>query len=104
MERIESLAVGDQVEFFHDDGLYTVQASNDRFSIMTCGEWYTIIDWNKRIRGPNNLCFNLYEYSEQEGVDDCMADLMNPDENVEVSRRNSIDLDIVRLVSRSVHS
>ncbi len=78
------------------DADYTIKAYDGRYAIATkpCPEhetvWYSIIDFEEGIRGQNNLVFNMYDYTEQEDIDKCLADLQSG--KIEISRRNRVNL------------
>ena len=78
------------------DADYTVKALNGRFAICTkpCPEhdtvWYSIIDFDEGIRGQNNYVFNIYDYSKQEDIEQCLADLQSG--KTEISRRRRVNL------------
>lgn len=92
------LAVGDKVKFEAEKGAYTVKARSARFAICTKPfnlkrtVIYTIVDFERDVRGTNNLVFNVYDYAKQEDVDACLRDLEAGE--VEVSYRNCVELDI----------
>lgn len=53
---------------------------------------YTIIDIDKNIRGPHNLVFNLYDFYRSTDQKKLIEGLINS--SIEISKRNSIELDI----------
>lgn len=95
------MKVGSKIYFDREKQPYTVKALNDRYVICTKPYnfkrtvWYTIIDLEEQIRGTNNLVFNMYDYKSQEGIDECMKDLLSGE--VEISHRNRVDLNIIRI-------
>lgn len=80
---------------------YTAKAVNDRFIIMTKPfnpkntVLYTIVDKKNEVRSTNNLVFNMYDYKVQEDIDECLKDLESGE--TELSRRNMVKLDIVKI-------
>jgi hypothetical protein len=54
-----------RIKFNEEKSAYTVRASNDRFAICTKPfalkktVFYTVIDWEKGIRGTENLIFGM---------------------------------------------
>ncbi|WPV66305.1 hypothetical protein [Chitinophaga sp. LS1] len=98
---INSAEPGDKIIFAPWKRAYTIKARNERFIICTQPfnfhhtVFYTIIDMERGVMGPNNLVFNMYDYAKQEDIDQCLLDLINPEETVEVSYRKSVALDIV---------
>ena len=98
-ERIE-LKVGDRIWFEGEVKPYRVKAACDRFAICTkpfnlmhCA-LYTIIDWERMVRGRNNLIFNSYDYMVPDDINECLLDLQSGE--IEVSRRNKVPLEITR--------
>jgi len=68
----EKIKVGTKIKFAEEKQRYTVQCCNDRFVICTkplnCMKTvlYTIIDFQKNIRGTENLIFGMgFETIEQ---------------------------------------
>lgn len=96
------IKVKDKVYFKSEKRPYTIKAFDGRYAICTKPYnpkrtvMYTIIDFKEAKRGPNNLVFNMYDYKIQEDIDQCLADLK--DGVIELSKRNSIDLDILKVV------
>ncbi len=104
------LEVGDRVKFYKTK-FYTVRASNKFFAVCTQplnmitrlgGKkykhektvLYTIIDWNERIRGTENLIFGFGAETDED-CKEMLARLTNGDS--EVSHRNRVDLDIEKI-------
>lgn len=80
------MKVGEKIYFEEEKRPYTIQARNERYMICTKPfaarktVIYTIVDFEKEERGPDNLIFGLpYETKEQ---------------IIEISRRRSIPLRI----------
>jgi hypothetical protein len=102
---IQGITVGSKVYFSREKRPYTVKACDERFAICTKPfnprktVLYTIIDAEQGVRGTNNLVFNIYNYAKQEDIDQCLRDLNNAEECVEVSHRNRVALDIVKVVT-----
>ncbi|HEX7313274.1 MAG TPA: hypothetical protein VF297_05110 [Pyrinomonadaceae bacterium] len=94
------LSVGAKVKFEAEKGPYTVKACSERYAICTKPfnpkrtVIYTIVDFERDVRGRNNLVFNVYDYAAQADIDKCLRDLEDPQSVVEVSHRNCVDLDI----------
>ena len=53
---------------------------------------YTIIDIHNKKRGSHNLVFNVYDFSDDSSIESLMSDLEKNE--VELSRRNMVDLEI----------
>jgi hypothetical protein len=103
-DTLPKLKVGDLIDFFEDDdNTYSVKACDERFVICTCPHetmdtvWYTIIDFERDVRGETNLVFNLYDFTDQAKIDECLRDLQNGE--IEVSSRRCIDLDIWKITN-----
>lgn len=93
------LAVGDRIKFAEERQRYTVRAvsADGRFAICTKPfnprhtVLYSIIDFKRDVRGPDNLIFSSgYETDEQIASN---MRLLESDE-IEVSYRRSIPLSI----------
>jgi hypothetical protein len=94
------IPVGSKIKFKEEKQGYTVQASNVAFAICTKPfnakktVLYTVIDWNKNIRGRENLIFGM----GAETRDQCneMLERLTQGES-EVSGRHFIPLNIEKL-------
>jgi hypothetical protein len=92
-----------RVYFSREKRPYTVKACDNRYAICTKPfnplktVLYTIIDAEQGVRGTNNLVFNIYDYKKQEDIEECLKDLSGGE--VEVSHRNRVALDIVKVVT-----
>ena len=86
---------GDEIEFESVEEIFDVRAANERFAVCVSGTYHTIIDWEREVRGPNNLIFQPYQYSDQEDCNMCLIHLMSGE--CEVSRRNEVSLDILTI-------
>lgn len=92
-------SIGTKIKFASEKQRYTVQASSDRFTICTKPfnarktYLYTIIDWKRKVRGPDNLVFGSFEpYNTRDGA---LANLLMLEEGkMEVSYRRYKNLDI----------
>ena len=97
------IKVGNKIKFEREKQRYTVQACNDRFIICTKPfnarktVLYTIIDFERNERGPDNLVFCFgYETKKQ-----CKENLKMLQENeMEVSYRRCIPLDIEKIYEK----
>lgn len=103
IEYCKNLKVGDKIKFASEKRKYTVKAKDDRYLICTKPfnvqktVLYTIIDLERLVRGINNMVFNSYDYTIQEDIDECLVDLQQHNNGLEVSHRNCIKLDIEML-------
>lgn len=101
----EQIKQGSRVYFEREKRPYTVKACDGHYAICTKPfaakktVMYTIIDLKEGIRGTNNMVFNPYDYAVQEDIDKCLSDLSSPEECLEVSYRNRVPLDIVKVVN-----
>lgn len=87
---------GDKVKFANEAKAYTVRCANDRFAICTKPfnakrtVLYTIIDFQERRRGPENLIFGMGAETDEQ-CEAMLARLVSGE--TAVSRRHGIDLD-----------
>lgn len=93
------MKIGEKIKFKEEKQRYTVQACNERFAICTkpfnCRKTvlYTIIDFQRNVRGRDNLVFGFYEGYETRGsCETALKELMNNE--MEVSYRHFIPLNI----------
>lgn len=109
-EKIKKIfKLGNSVTFTEEPkGPYRVKAVCQRYAILTKPYnpqrtvIYTIVDKLHKIRGPNNLIFNMYDYKIQEDIDQCLKDL-NVGRNglaVSIKRKRGIDLNILTYESK----
>lgn len=119
----QDLEIGQRVKLAYGSNttrLWDVRALDDRFVILTRqrpfkpkGESeYTIIDWERGVRGPCNLIGQGWDIDEPNGPEDLLRALNNQleiwrrldageksvsinDYAVEVSHRNNVPVDIV---------
>lgn len=95
--------LGAKIWFAGERQGYTVKACDSRYAICTKPfnslrtVLYTIVDFKEGIRGRNNLIFNIYDYKKQEDIDQCLDDLNNPVDGVQVSHRHHVALLIVKI-------
>ena len=96
-DRARLLPVGAKVRFAGERRRYTVRAANERFAICTKpfaavhGALYTIIDFDQKIRGRENLIFCLGFITDeqcQEALERLSAG------ETEISHRHYVALDI----------
>lgn len=120
------LGLSDRVKFAGDSKWWTVRATDDeRFVILTRPEpfqpkgtsVYTIIDWERGVRGPCNLIGQGWDVDEPNGCEDLLRALhyklevsarLNAGEEsvaldepaVEVSYRNNVPIEILEVKAR----
>lgn len=91
------MQVGDKIKVCREVQRYTVQAFDDRYIVMTKPfnaqktYLYSIIDREKKWRGPIGLVFGLPFHVDTPAGAQELLELMN-DEGFQVSRRRGVDL------------
>lgn len=101
MEEMDySFFVNQRIWFAGEKKPYRVRACDERFSVCTKPMnllktvMYTIVDLGRGIRGTENLVFCM-GFEDDEDCNDALKRLQSGES--EVSRRNFVALDIVRL-------
>lgn len=96
------LKKGDQIKFRQEKHKYKVLKANKRFAIcikpfnVRKTYLYTIIDFEKKICGPENLIFNCTDLQTQRGVREMFVRLARG--KSEISYRRQAPLDIEKIV------
>ncbi len=101
------LQKGQRVWFDDDKKSYKVREANDMFAICTkpynfkpkCVV-YTIVDFERGVRGTDNLVFGLYDYYSDEDCKRAFNELNNG--GLGVSRRNYVELRIAKIAAISL--
>lgn len=95
---------GDSVWFSTSKKSFKVRECNDRFAICTQlfnlrpkTVLYTIIDFDRDVRGEDNLIFTVYDYYSDEDCKQAMEDLMSGEIEVSYKRNKNTILDIVKV-------
>ena len=95
---------GDSVWFSTSKKSFKVRECNDRFAICTQPfnlrpktVVYTIIDFDRDVRGEDNLIFTVYDYYSDEDCKQAMEDLMSGEIEVSYKRNKNTILDIVKV-------
>ena len=95
---------GDSVWFSASKKSFKVRECNDRFAICTQPfnlqpktVIYTIIDFDRNVRGEDNLIFTVYDYYSDEDCKQAMEDLMSGEIEVSYKRNKNTILDIVKV-------
>ena len=95
---------GDSVWFSTSKKSFKVRECNDRFAICTQPfnlrpktVLYTIIDFDRDVRGEDNLIFSVYDYYSDEDCKQAMEDLMSGEIEVSYKRNKNTILDIVKV-------
>lgn len=94
----------DRVWFSSNKKSFKVRECNDRFAICTQPYnfkpntvIYTIIDFDRHVRGLDNLIFTVYDYYSDEDCKQAMEDLMSGEIEVSWKTDKNVSLDIVRI-------
>ena len=95
---------GDSVWFSTSKKSFKVRECNDRFAICTQPfnlrpktVLYTIIDFDRDVRGEDNLIFSVYDYYSDEDCKQAMEDLISGEIEVSYKRNKNTILDIVKV-------
>ena len=98
------LKKGDSVWFAASKKSFQVRECNERFAICTQPYnfrpetvIYTIIDFERNVRGMDNLVFGIYDYYSDEDCKLAMEDLIHGDMEVSLKSSKNVALDIVRI-------
>ena len=98
------LKKGDSVWFAASNKSFRVRECNERFAICTQPYnfrpetvVYTIIDFERGVRGMDNLVFGIYDYYSDEDCYQAMEDLLHGDMEVSWRSNKNVSLDIVRV-------
>lgn len=103
--KTKTMQTGTRVKLAHGSrtrNWWTVRASDERFVILNRqapfapkGDLeYTIIDWERGVRGPCNLIGQGWDTSTAQGCDDLMRWLYK---DVEVSYRNNVPAEVTEI-------
>ena len=101
MPKPKMIKVGDKIKFKKEKQRYTVRACNNRFAICTKPfnprktMLYTVIDFEEKIRGTENLIFGMGAETDKQCNE--MFKRLESGET-EVSYRNRVLLDIEKVV------
>lgn len=95
---------GDSVWFSSSKKSFKVRECNDRFAICTqpfnlipYTVVYSIIDFDRNVRGLDNLVFSVYDYYTDEDCKQAMEDLMSGELEVSFKNKKHVELDIVKV-------
>lgn len=108
MDKVD-LNVGDVVVFTYpyeeQKKKWTVQATSDRFVILTsrgygAGIIYTILDWGREVRGPVNLTGGGYPIKRESLTEDVNHLLEDLHDDLEVSYRNNVPIKIKEVIRK----
>lgn len=103
LEGAMNIQVGDRIKFKSERQSYRVCAANDRFAVCIKPfnarrtTLYTIVDFERDIRGPDNMVFPQGHETDAD-AERTLRDLKSGD--VEVSHRRSVPLDIEKVIPR----
>lgn len=90
-----NLKIKDKVKL--NGHIWTVNAVSERYVICTKPTprhkttWYTILDFELRIRGAHNYIFNFYNMLLHQDINKCLDDLLSGE--IEISHRNRVELE-----------
>lgn len=91
---------GSKIKFKEEKQRYTIISSNVAFAVCTKPmnaqktKLYTVIDWNKQIRGTENLIFGMGAETKEQ-CDEMLERLTQGE--TEVSHRHQVPLNIEKL-------
>lgn len=97
-EKEDQIEVGDKVYFLSQKSPMTVKARSGRYAICTepfyrqKTVYYSILDFETQWKAPNDLVFNIYNYEDEESINESLRDLMQG--KYELSQKRGIVLDI----------
>lgn len=100
-----TIRVGDKLKFKEEGHRYVVRAMNERYIICTKPfnlnntYFYTIVDFQEKIRGAHNVIFDSYKDTDQ-SFKLMLRHLI--DGTIEISHRNRIDLNIEKIIKKSI--
>lgn len=99
-----NLKKGDKVWFSDGKKSFTVRESKDNFAICTQPYnfrpntvIYTIIDFEREVRGMDNYVFATHDYFSDEDCESAMCDLINKEMEVSYKHSKHVKLDIVKI-------
>lgn len=98
---IIDLKKGDKIWFETNKRPFTVREANNRFAICTQPYnfkprtvVYTIIDFERNVRGLDNLVFGLYDYYSDKDCKRALKSLISGEMEVSYRRGKYVELDI----------
>lgn len=98
-----NLKVNDKIKLGYGH-IWTVKAVSERYVICTKpyrkikNVWYTILDFERQIRGTHNYVFSPYDMSIQEDIDQCLKDLISGE--IEISHRRNVPLEEIEVIKK----
>lgn len=97
---------GDSVWFAAGTKPFKVRAANDRFAICTQPYnfkpktvIYTIIDFERNVRGLDDMVFGIYSYYTDEECEAALQDLITGTMGVSYRTSKNVELDIIKVKS-----
>ena len=90
------IKVGSKLKFSNDRLWFAVMAISDKFAVCDSkgAKYHTIVDFNKKIRGDDNLVFHN-GYDTKELCEARLSELESGD--LEISHRNNVPLEIIAI-------
>lgn len=104
MRTLDDLKVGDTI-YFRESDPCQVKAKRSNFIIaveLGEGKHYTIIDTDTGYCGPHDRLFNPYDFRVQEDVEDCLTDMINGRDGIQISRRHGAPVELVIDMGRTL--
>lgn len=99
-----NLERGDRIWFWEDKKPFRVRASNERFAICTKPfnlrpktVLYTIVDFERGVRGMSNYVFDLHDYYMDEDCEDALKELERGEMEVSWRTHKHISIRIKRI-------
>lgn len=99
---MEEIGINNKIYFAEEKRPYTVKAVKDNFAICTKPfnpkktVLYSILDFKTRKRSTDNYVFSPFDYTKISDINECLNELLSG--KCELSRRNQIDLNIVKII------
>lgn len=101
----QKLKVGQRVLFSGMKKYMKVRAASDRFAICTMPYnfrketvIYTIVDYERNVRGMDNMVFGSHDYYSDEDCQAALKELESGELEVSGRRHRYVELDIVRVI------
>ena len=96
------LKIGDSIKFEDDELIFKIIAKDSKYLVCTNNDLgdrtddtvYTIVDLKERIRGPHNILFNDYDFTNLEDMNELLRNIEDSSKPIEISHRNRVALKI----------
>lgn len=100
-----SINKGQKIWFSDGKKSFKVREANERFAICTQPYnfqpntvIYTIIDFEKNIRGMDNMIFGMHDYYSDEDCAEAMKELLSGDLEISRKQHKHVTLDIRKII------